>query len=118
MKRKPVNPNLPGRYGRMTPEEFDAEVAVFDDEFVVSRAKPLTAVMRAEERRARKRGRPRIGKGCKDVLVSIEADLLKRADALARKEKLSRSQLISLGLKAVLNSASRSHQKSRSRSAA
>lgn len=39
-------------------------------------------------------GRPKIGKGSKSVLISVEQDLLKNADAFARKNKLSRSQLI------------------------
>ena len=49
-----------------------------------------------------RRGRPRVGKGAKRVLVTIERDLLKDADAYAKRRGVSRAALISRGLRAVL----------------
>ena len=47
-------------------------------------------------------GRPRVGRGAARVLISIERGLLEDADALARNQKITRSQLFRRGLKAVL----------------
>ena len=56
----------------------------------------MTPAERAEERRLRRgRGRPKIGKGAKKISISMEGDLLHKADALARKKGLNRSELIS-----------------------
>jgi len=101
MKAKPVNPRLPPPFGRMTAKELDAVSAEFDQEFVPTA--PLTPGMRARLRRAkRKRGRPPIGKGCKDVLISVESDLLKHADAFAKKHEMSRSELFTRGIRTFL----------------
>lgn len=48
--------------------------------------------------KAKKRGRPKIGAGATKVLVSVERNLLRRADALAKSEGISRSQLFARGL--------------------
>lgn len=107
MNPKPVNPNLPGRYGKMTAEELDAEVAQFDEPFVGTPGQPLTPAQKAQHRRARlKAGRPRVGKGAKRVLVTIERSLLGRTDKFARKHGLSRAQLIARGLETYMKLAS------------
>lgn len=75
----------------------------FDAEFVVDRSKPMTAAERKSWAAAkRKPGRPRVGSGSKAVSVTIEEDLLKKADRLAKRLKVSRSQLIAQGLREVL----------------
>jgi hypothetical protein len=104
MKRKEVvEPTLPGRYAQMDASELDKEVARFDREFSADGAQPLSSQELARESKARrKRGRPRIGKGAKRVLVTIEATLLRRSDAYAHKKGLTRSALVARGLKAVL----------------
>jgi len=103
MKKEILNPKLRGRYSRMSAEELDAEAERFDEEFIADEAKPLTAEIKAKLGRAkRKRGRPRLGKGTKRILVTVERDLLRRTDALARKMKVSRASLIARGLTAVL----------------
>jgi hypothetical protein len=48
--------------------------------------------------RRRGRGRPQVGQGAKSVLVSIEKGLLARADAYARDQEISRSELIAAAL--------------------
>jgi hypothetical protein len=91
------------RFMALSDAEKDAEVAQYDRGIDWSETKPLTREMREQERRAkRKRGRPRIGQGTKKVLVNVELTLLNQADAYARKEHVSRSQLFSRGLLAVL----------------
>jgi hypothetical protein len=85
------------RFMRMTDAERDAEVARFDTESVGTPGKPLNAAQKAQHRRA-KRGRPRRGAGAKRVLVTIERGLLGRADDVARRRGISRSELIAEGL--------------------
>jgi hypothetical protein len=51
MKRKVVNSLLPAPYGRMTAEEFDAEVARFDSEMVGVPGKPLSQRQKSRLRR-------------------------------------------------------------------
>lgn len=102
MKKKVVDPLLPERYGKMDAAELDAEVAMFDREFVIDQTRPMTAAERARELRARRRGRPPVGQGAQRVLVTIERDLLRESDERAKKLGLSRSALIARGLRAVL----------------
>ncbi len=80
-------------YWNMTAAELAEATKDFDREFAPT--KPLNAKMKSRLKRAeRGPGRPKIGKGAKSVLISVEQDLLKQADAFARKNHLSRSQLI------------------------
>lgn len=45
-----------------------------------------------------KRGRSAVGRGAARVLVTVERGLLELADAMAKREQISRSALVSLGL--------------------
>ena len=102
-KKKVLNSMLPEPYRRMGAGELDMETEKFNREFIAQESRPLTPRLKAGLRKAsRKRGRPRIGMGAKRVLVTIERVLLKRSDAFARRKRISRSQLISRGLEAVL----------------
>jgi hypothetical protein len=90
-----------GFYSALPAEQLDAIAAPYDKEFVPTR--PLTAKMRAEDRRAkRKRGRPLVGEGAEKVLVTLERSLLREADSYARRHKKNRSQLITEGIRAIL----------------
>jgi hypothetical protein len=103
MKKKCVEPRLPGRYGRMDAAELEEDVAKFDQEFIAETAKPLTKQERIRDQRARrKRGRPRVGGGARRVLVTIESSLLRRSDVYADKHGLTRSALIARGLEQLL----------------
>lgn len=105
MTKKTLNPKLSPPYSGMSAEELDAETEKFDRELVILESKPLTRALKDKLRSARrKRGRPRVGKGAKRVLITLERSLLQRSDAFARRKKLSRSQLIALGLKVLLAS--------------
>ena len=61
----------------------------------------------ARARANAKRGRPRIGKGARRLMVTVERGLLERADAFARDHGLTRAALIARGLEAVLQAAGR-----------
>jgi hypothetical protein len=66
-------------------------------------SKPLSAGQRARWNRIKKKmGRPKIGKGVKTISLSVECDLLKRADSYAKSAGLKRSALFAAGLLRVL----------------
>jgi hypothetical protein len=104
-----------GKRKRPTPvEKFmalpDAEkhrqMAEFDREFVADKARPLTAAERRRwEKARRKPGRPLVGEGVKVVSLSVEKGLLRRTDALARRRKLTRAELVAEALRDVLSRA-------------
>jgi uncharacterized protein (DUF4415 family) len=81
---------------RSTPQERDAEFSA-----------PITRTDRARLKRlARNMGRPKLGKnGTRQVSITVEADLLDRADSFARSAGMNRSELISKGLLRMLRSA-------------
>jgi hypothetical protein len=95
MKKKP--------YWELTSTELAEATKQFDEPFVVNKSRPLSPAEREEWKRIkRKRGRPRKGQGFQRVSVSIERQLLKRATALAKKRRLSRSQLFAQMLERAL----------------
>ncbi|HWE97832.1 MAG TPA: hypothetical protein VG269_28005 [Tepidisphaeraceae bacterium] len=80
-------------YERQTPEERWAASC------------PLTPAEKERARRmaARMRpGRPKLGKGTRVVSVTVEIDLLKRADAYAKQKGLKRAELFTQGLRRVV----------------
>ena len=102
---QPVNPRLPGRFGKMSAAELEAEVAEFDQESLDDHGfQDPTAAELASLRRAKRKkpGRPRVGKGAKRVLLTIEIGLLKAVDSYAKKSGLSRSALIATQMRKVL----------------
>ncbi len=89
---------------KMTPKELDKATSEFDNEFAIDSFGEPTSKQRARLQRARKkRGRPKIGKGVKVISVSIERGLLEKTDRLAKKLNVRRTELISRGLRAVLD---------------
>ncbi len=87
----------------LSDDEKARDVAKFDREFIADDSVALTRKERREwEAIKRGRGRPRKGRGAAIVSLSVEKDLLNRADALAKAQKLSRSELFSRGLRALL----------------
>lgn len=85
----------------MSAEALSRETSVFDEEFIGEKSEPLTPQMKARVAKAerRGRGRPRRGAGSTRVLISIDRDLLRDADEVAKRIKLSRSELIADGLR-------------------
>ena len=92
-------------YGKMNAAELAAATARYDrpfggwDEF-----KPLTEGDRKLHRRAR--GRPKVGRGAKRVMITVEMGLLKEADDYAKRIGMSRSELVASGIRSVLPKAS------------
>jgi hypothetical protein len=98
-----------------TGEEFDA-LSDADKEKVSNyysthrKLRGLRPLPPAEQRRLqteqtnerRKMGRPVIGKGSVNVAITVERDLLERADAYARAHGLKRTQLIAKGLELAM----------------
>ena len=94
--RKSSKPTVP--YSERSPEELDAIADRFEQEFVPS--KPLTPAMKRKHQKARsKLGRPPVGEGARQIRISLEGGLLRRTDLVAKKQNLSRSQLIAQGLR-------------------
>lgn len=67
-------------------------------------AKFSPAIVAAASRPPKRRGpgRPRIGKGAKRVLVTVERGLLEQADAYAQRHHVTRSHLICDALRAIV----------------
>jgi metal-responsive CopG/Arc/MetJ family transcriptional regulator len=57
------------------------------------------------DRAPRSPGRPKIGQGAKNVLVSLELSLLERADNFAKQHGVGRSQLIAKAVERYLRDA-------------
>src|SRR5579862_2719892 len=95
-----------------TGEDFDALSAsdkervarYFDKGHHRSELRPLNASERAQVKAERKKmGRPRLGRhGVKVIALSVERDLLKRADAYAKQCGLKRSELVTQALYRLL----------------
>jgi hypothetical protein len=90
-------------YWEMNTQELAAATAEFDQEFVADTFGPLTLEKRAQwERWKRKVARDKDAQAERLVAVKLAKDLLTRSDALAKKMGISRADLITRGLKAVL----------------
>jgi hypothetical protein len=73
-----------------------AEATKQYDRMVIDKTRPLNAKERKLWAAAKRgRGRPKIGNGVTKVSISLEHELLRQADALARKMGVNRSKLIS-----------------------
>lgn len=109
MKRKLKNqPSAYERFMSMTDAQRDAEVAQYDREMPGTPGKPLSKTGKVAHARARRKaraGRPRVGRGAKRVLITVEGGLLKRADAYAKRHGLNRSELIAKGIINLIGSA-------------
>jgi hypothetical protein len=93
MKRnKPLAPWLPGRYGRMTRAELEAESNQYDAEFPGTRAKRVANVKPHPAKRGRP-AKPASEKAAR-VLITMTPQLLAAADAAADQTGLTRAGLI------------------------
>ena len=91
-------------YWEMNAEELERATAEFDREFVGETFGNPTPTQQEQLARAkRKRGRPRRGQGVQVISVSIEKGLLRDIDNRAKRQKAKRAELISRGLRAILD---------------
>jgi hypothetical protein len=102
--KKPLNSKLPAPYNQMSAKDLERATARYDAEFIADQSQELSPVQKSRLQRAKRRGRPRVGEGAEKIRISMERSLLKQADALALKRKLSRSQLISEALGKLIRS--------------
>ncbi|MFN0137062.1 MAG: hypothetical protein ACKVS9_13205 [Phycisphaerae bacterium] len=72
-----------------------------DQELVIEQFSTPTAAQRQQWQRAR-RGRPVVGGGAERISLTIERGLLHEADELRADTGLNRSQLVALGLRALI----------------
>lgn len=82
--------------------ELRSATAEFDRELVADSFGEPTASQKQRWASARRRGRPRKGKGAKVVSITVERTLLARSDALASRLGVTRSGLVERGLRALL----------------
>ena len=92
MRQKPMDARLPGRLGRMSRVELDAESDRYDAEFSGTRAKRVPNT----KPHPPKRGRPPkpVGEKAARVLITMAPTLLAAADAAAGRQGLTRAGLI------------------------
>jgi len=101
--RQPAAKSAAKAIPELTLQDLAELTREFDDELIVDSFGEPTAPQRAQLQRAkRKRGRPQTGKGVKVISLSLERNLLAEADRLAKKLRVPRSQLISRGLRLLL----------------
>jgi hypothetical protein len=94
-----------GAYARMSEAELTAVSRPSTKAEVERIAKMPTKAQYEAVQAARGPGRPRVGKGAKRVLISVERGLLARADRFAKDNKLTRSELIARALERVVGRA-------------
>ena len=91
-------------YWEMSTAELERATSEFDKEFAGETFHEPTPTQQKQLARAkRKRGRPRVGAGVKVISVSLEKGLLQAIDNLAKRKKAKRAELISQGLRAILD---------------
>jgi hypothetical protein len=72
----------------------------------LKRSRPLNTREKRQWREFKaKMGRPKVGKGAKTISLTVERELLKLADAYAKRHGISRARLVAKGLHAILDSA-------------
>jgi len=90
------------KYWEMTAGELAAATKQFDEPLAADQSRPLTAEERKQWKRVKTLGRPKVGQGHQRISVSLEKGLLKRATALAKKRRVSRSKLVALALEQAI----------------
>jgi hypothetical protein len=102
------------RFLAMSDAQKDAQVAEYENGVDESQFRRMTPAQRKRWVKSvretkllrRKQGRPVVGKGTRVVAVSIERDLLARADQFAKARALTRAALIAIGLELAIKRAS------------
>ncbi len=83
-------------------EEKERQWREFDKEFIADTFKPLSREMRGRWERAKRRGRPPVGKGAKAISLTVERGLLRRADSRAKAEGISRAAFFARAVEKLL----------------
>jgi hypothetical protein len=97
------SPHTKKPYTKMTATELAAATAQYDQPVDLKKARRLSdAQWRRFKAVKRGPGRPRIGRGAVNVLVSLEIGLLERLDAMAKSQGIGRSKLLTFALESYL----------------
>lgn len=106
MKKQRASRKLTGQvFDAMSPAQKQAvydEIDSMSRDELLAKLRPARPADIARARRIVRRGRPKIGKGTRQISITVEADLLKEAEAYSRKNGLKRSELISQALRQML----------------
>ena len=91
-------------FNALSDAEKEGQTAEFDRPFIADTFGPLPPAQRKLWARAKRRGpgRPRQGAGVKTISLSVEKNLLKQADALAKRRNMSRAALVAEALRQAL----------------
>jgi hypothetical protein len=91
-------------YWEMNKRELTEATREFDREFIGDTfgEPPPPKALAQQARAMKKAGRPKIGAGARNVMVSVESNLLAELDEYAKSQNLSRSQVIAQGVRAVM----------------
>lgn len=108
IRKKPFDPKLPGKYGRMTQAELSAASDRYDvphtamDEAAATRQSPRS------HHPAKRQGRPPkpAGTTARRVLISVEPSLLRAADAYVKRTGGTRAGWIQQLMRTALRSKS------------
>ncbi|HEX5242641.1 MAG TPA: hypothetical protein VFW23_05200 [Tepidisphaeraceae bacterium] len=116
MKAKHKSDELTGeKFDAMSPAERQKiidEIERISPEKRWGMSKPPTRAERRKlDRIAKKLGRPKIGNGTRNISITVEIDLLKRAEAYSRRKHMKRSEVFSLGLMRLLKDANGTKRK-------
>jgi hypothetical protein len=106
---KPLPP-ADRHFNALSDAEKEAVFESFDRPTPRSQTRPLTAAERkrwdatqaALKAKRPGPGRPRVGKGTRSVLVSIERQLLAEADRYAKAHQMKRTELVAVGLRLAM----------------
>ncbi|HZL37778.1 MAG TPA: hypothetical protein VFC78_20845 [Tepidisphaeraceae bacterium] len=104
--RRPVDAKSGKPYTEMTTDELREATREFDQPmFVERKSRAMTPAERAQYRRMLNGTAARRNSAPRQISISMDPLLLKRADAYARRRRMSRSELVAKGLEAVIGSA-------------
>jgi len=94
----------PKWYSKMKARDLDKVAARFDREIDAGELRPLTPSMRRQEARSKRKklGRPRVGKGAKRVLITMEQGLLHELNEHIRRKNLTRAAFIAQAVRTQL----------------
>ena len=92
-------------YWEMNTEELREATREFDEEMSGVPGKPLSPAMRKRLAAASKRAVARRDDHLEQLPITLEHELVKKADAMAKKLRITRSELIARALRTVLRAA-------------
>jgi hypothetical protein len=92
-------------YWEMTAEELGEATREFDREMPGLPGKPLTSAMRKRLANANKRALSRRSQCLEHLPVILDHELVRKADAMAKKLHITRSELIAQALRTVFRAA-------------